>query len=204
MDNQKICEQIVEAATERFKHYGYGKTTMAEIATDCNMSPGNLYRYFTSKLDIAEAMAKRNQTERIEEYKAVARDPNLTPTEKLTEFLMRGLEMTHDLIKDNPKIHEVAQILIAERPDFAQEQLTRELSLLVEILSAGNATREFDIDDVNFTAEMILSATMRYKYPQIYSNGTLDQYKYELRGIIDLMLNGLLHKGAHPEPKNLH
>ena len=45
--------QIILAAKERFLHYGYPKTTMAEVAADCNMSPGNLYRYFKGKLDIA-------------------------------------------------------------------------------------------------------------------------------------------------------
>ncbi|MBT3172542.1 MAG: helix-turn-helix transcriptional regulator, partial [Rhodospirillaceae bacterium] len=44
--------QILQAATERFRHYGYRKTTMAEVARDCSMSAGNLYRYFESKSDI--------------------------------------------------------------------------------------------------------------------------------------------------------
>ena len=35
--------RILEAASDRFLHYGYGKTTMSEIAKDCNMSTGNLY-----------------------------------------------------------------------------------------------------------------------------------------------------------------
>ena len=30
---------------------------MAEVAADCGMSPGNLYRLFPGKLDIAEAIA---------------------------------------------------------------------------------------------------------------------------------------------------
>ena len=35
----------VAAAKKRFTHFGYGKTTMAEVAADCDMSPGNLYRF---------------------------------------------------------------------------------------------------------------------------------------------------------------
>jgi len=50
-------EQILSAATGRFERYGYGKTTMAEIAGDCEMSAANLYRYFESKLDIGAALA---------------------------------------------------------------------------------------------------------------------------------------------------
>ena len=49
--------QIVAAARKRFQHFGYGKTSMAEIAGDCAMSPGNIYRFFPASLDIAEAIA---------------------------------------------------------------------------------------------------------------------------------------------------
>ena len=51
-------QKIIDAAKRRFMHYGYTKTTMAELASDCEMSPGNLYRYFPGKLDIAEAICR--------------------------------------------------------------------------------------------------------------------------------------------------
>ena len=51
----------------RIKHYGYGKTTMAEIAADCDMSPGNIYRFFEAKIDIAEAMARKHYRRRARE-----------------------------------------------------------------------------------------------------------------------------------------
>ena len=62
--NEKIDtrEQILQAAMDRIKHYGYAKTTMAEIARDCDMSAGNIYRFFASKIDIAEAMARKLNT----------------------------------------------------------------------------------------------------------------------------------------------
>ena len=47
---------ILDAAKQRILHYGYAKTTMAEIAADCKMSAGNLYRYFPSKADIIRAV----------------------------------------------------------------------------------------------------------------------------------------------------
>ena len=47
-----VRSQIIEAANARFKHYGYGKTTMAEIAADSGMSAANLYRYFKNKQEI--------------------------------------------------------------------------------------------------------------------------------------------------------
>ena len=52
-------EKIIVAARERFSHYGYPKTTIAELAEDCAMSPGNIYRFFKGKIDIAVEIARR-------------------------------------------------------------------------------------------------------------------------------------------------
>jgi len=196
-DTKAICEQIVEAASLRFHHYGYGKTTMAEIASDCNMSPGNLYRYFPSKLDIAEQIAERGSDEKIDEARKIVRDPNLAPVEKLRAFLFNTLDSTFAMLAKDPKIHEIAQIISSERPEFSNRQLAKERSLLTEILSAGNASGDFDIDDINYTAEMIQSATMKYKYPQLFSKLTIEKLRAELHGVLDLILNGLSNKGAH-------
>ncbi|HBA42012.1 MAG TPA: TetR/AcrR family transcriptional regulator, partial [Alphaproteobacteria bacterium] len=53
-----IRTKIIDAARRRIGRYGYCKTTMAELAADCGMSPGNLYRYFPGKLDIAAEIAR--------------------------------------------------------------------------------------------------------------------------------------------------
>ena len=64
--------RILEAAEKRFKHYGYAKTSMAEIAADLGMSPGNLYRYFPSKIDMALAIADEHHEAQFQELAAIA------------------------------------------------------------------------------------------------------------------------------------
>lgn len=44
--------RILEAARERFLHYGYKKTTMDEIAADAAISKATLYAQFSNKEDI--------------------------------------------------------------------------------------------------------------------------------------------------------
>lgn len=47
MDKRK--EEIVEIATKRFKHYGFSKTTMNEVAEDLRITKANLYYYYPDK-----------------------------------------------------------------------------------------------------------------------------------------------------------
>ncbi len=191
-----ICQKIVDAARERFSHYGYCKTTMSEIAADCNMSPGNIYRFFPGKLDIAEKIAEENTDRRLEAIREVVRDPSLTACERLHAFLFDALRVTYTALDEDPRVTEIAHMLSRERPDFSERQLAKERALICEILTAGNASGEFDIDDVLVTARLIQAATLKYKYPQLHSALRLEQLEAELEGVIDLITNGLK---ARPE-----
>ena len=86
-------EQILNAAMERIHHYGYGTTTMSEIARDCSMSAGNIYRFFASKIDIAEAMARKFNAKVFEDYAILARKKT-SASSRLREFFEMSLERT--------------------------------------------------------------------------------------------------------------
>ena len=47
---------IVEVAERLFRQIGFRKTTVADIARELHMSPANVYRFFTAKSDINEAV----------------------------------------------------------------------------------------------------------------------------------------------------
>jgi AcrR family transcriptional regulator len=79
----------------RFGRYGFGKTTMAEIAKDCDMSAGNLYRYFDNKKEIAAGCAQRCMQQKLELVREILRYPKLSPDKKLPRFALDILEYMH-------------------------------------------------------------------------------------------------------------
>lgn len=186
-----IRKKIVEAARERFVHYGYCKTTMAEVAADCNMSTGNLYRYFPGKLDIAEEIGWDSVQETCDALRDVVRKAGPEPRAMLRAFLFETLERTFDRIAHHPKIFELADILRRERPEFGARRQAVERSILVEILSAGNTSGEFAIDDVVATATLIQALTLKYRFPQLHSQQPLAELRRELDAVISLVFCGL-------------
>src|ERR1700720_1089333 len=48
--------QIVEVAERLFRQLGFQKTTVADIARELRMSPGNVYRFFGAKSEINAAV----------------------------------------------------------------------------------------------------------------------------------------------------
>ena len=192
---------ILEAAKKRFVHYGYAKTTMAEIASDCSMSPGNLYRYFPGKLDIAEAICTEAGEYSIAKLREVMRRPGRTAKERLRDFLFADMRLTYDQLEFDKQVFEMARVVSTERPQFANRILALNRTLMSEILSAGNASTEFVIEDVVFTAEMIQAATMKFRYPQLHSKLSYDKLERELDGVLHLLLNGLDDGGAGVEQR---
>lgn len=47
-------------ADELFRQFGFGKTTVADIASELGMSTANIYKFFPSKNAIIESSAERN------------------------------------------------------------------------------------------------------------------------------------------------
>lgn len=196
-------ECILEAAIQRFMHYGYAKTTMSEIARDCSMSAGNIYRFFASKLDIAEAMARKYNVEVHQELARIAREDR-PAGERLYRVFDHGLRSTYQKLDADAKILEVAEVLAHERPAFSNEELAQERIHLVKILRDGVEAGEFaPIEDPAFAAEMIQSAMMKFKYPQLFSRLTLEKLVREMDGVMAIILAGLrggIHALSHTSP----
>jgi AcrR family transcriptional regulator len=182
---------ILEAAGKRFEHYGYQKTTMAEIARDLDMSTGNLYRFYPSKLDIAEAHAHFHEEDEDRLMaEIVARDASAT--DRLRSFSRTVLEETFRLIDSSKKIFELAQAISRERPAYANRRLAQERVFLKSMLRDGVQSGEFDdIVDLEFTAEMFQCATMKFRYPQLHGCFNIEMLRRELEGTLDLVFIGL-------------
>ena len=190
-DKPDTREKILHAAMERIMHYGYAKTTMAEIARDCGMSAGNIYRFFASKIDIAEAMARKLNMEINAQNAALVRGKG-SAVEKMRLFHHTALTKTFEKLDKDAKVLEIAEVLSSERPTFANEEMAQERVYLVQLLDQGVAEGDFaPMENPNFIAEMMQSATMKFRYPQLWSRLTLPKLERELDGVMDIILAGL-------------
>lgn len=194
---ENIRCKIVEAAKKRFSHFGYGKTTMAEVAADCAMSPGNLYRFFPGKLDIAEAIATEDYERHLASMSKLAVTPGKDTRQRLHDLLFEELRRTYHKLEKDPRAYEMASVIARERPEFANWMLANERKILVELLEEAERRDEFCCEDKAHVAEMIQSATMKFRYPQLWSKLSLPALERELEGVLELLVNGVCpHKTA--------
>lgn len=60
----EVEQRILTAALNQFAHEGYPGTTMAQVAARAELATGNLYRYFSSKKALFEAVIPTDLAER--------------------------------------------------------------------------------------------------------------------------------------------
>lgn len=193
-EEQDIRTQILDAAEARFRAYGFNKTTMAEIASDCGMSAANLYRYFENKQAIGAAIVEKCVAEQSARLREVIRDNGPTAGEKMERFVVEVLHYTYEQLAGQPRLTELIDHICAERKDLVREgKVQRMTSLVAEIIAEGNRTGEFNVDDVIGAAHGVVMATVPFHAPFVIMAGIFDKAELEAsaRQVARLLVKGL-------------
>lgn len=193
---EEIKQQIIDVADIRFRRYGFGKTTMAEIAKDCCMSAANLYRYFENKEEIGVSIASLCMREKERRGKAVLQSQDLSAADRLEAFFLEILRSTHELCADTPHLFELVAFICQEHPDVVSRHRSSLRAFVAEILAEGNRTGEFDVADIVEMADAILFATVHFCYPPLVvmnCHGLADLEKAE-KAVIALLIHGVVKK----------
>lgn len=184
-------DRILHAASARMMHYGYCKTTMAEIAADCGMSPGNIYRFFEAKIDIGEEMARKHFASKLGDLAAIVRRKEIAPDARLREVFLWRARDSFKLVSANAKVLELVDVLEHDRPMFSTQAAAQERVLVAALLEEGVQAGLFRPCDTEFTAEMIQIAMIKFAKAYLLAQSTLPKIERELNGVMDLVLRGL-------------
>lgn len=190
-DIEAARRRILEAAGERFQQYGFGKTTMAEIAGDCGMSAANLYRYFENKHDIGAAMASQCLGQKTALLSEIVRDESLDPSDKMKSFILANLHSTHAEWADRPKMNELVDAVCHQRADIVEAYIADMHAMFKHIVEEGIAAGEFASCDSDEAAEALKAATFMFDYPGAMTICSLEELEHKAAAVSRLVLNGL-------------
>ena len=148
-------KEIIEAARNRFAHYGFSKVTMEEVALDVGMGKASLYYYFPNKEDLFKSVIQKEQDLFVEEIKNLIRQ-NLTATKKLEDYVSKRLEYFQQLINlATLNVHSLVDIKSMFKELFKSFE-DQELLLLQKIFDEGKSKGEFDKSVTEKTTRIFL------------------------------------------------
>jgi len=182
-------ETIVAAAIKRFSRYGYGKTTMAEIAADCDMSVGNLYRFYKNKEDIAVEGARVCMTEKADAGERAAAQADAA-MQALRDYCLARLRYLHCFVSETPHMYELVQLIADKHRGVLQHFEDRGSEVIRDIIATGIDGGEFRVCDAASVAADIYNATSKYNMP-LCMDAPLKQMERELDSVLSLIYAGL-------------
>jgi len=189
MQEEQVRQEILDAAARRFTDYGYGKTTIAEIARDCGMSSGNVYRYYDSKEAIAIAGVARKLEEKSVACES-ATEPSAPAIEQLSQYLLARLRFTHAFSCGGSHLYELVQLISERHRDLIDRFDERAIDWLETIVQRGIARGEFRDAPARRSAASIFMATVMFCIP-IFMHEPLDALEERLQAVIELLHEGL-------------
>jgi len=149
-------EVILQAAQQRLGLYGYGKTTMNEIAMDISMSKAALYYYFPDKEGIFKAVVEKEQKEfstQLENKISLLKSPE-EMLYAYVEYRMKYFKEFLNLSKFRSTEPEHMKPLLKEL--FVRFR-TQEKMLLIKIMNIGINSGMFHCDDVELYVDLFLN-----------------------------------------------
>ena len=183
--------QILEAAQLRFSKYGYGKTTMAEIAKDCNMSAANLYRFFENKHDIGANLSCQCLENQLIILNQIVAQNTRSAAARLEEFVLTLLRSIHQQWSDNPHMDEMVNSICLERREIVEQHIQKKQELITSIIKEGNRLGEFDVSDPDRTAEAVFASFTLFVVPLMMSLFPLAELERKAHEVVHLILMGL-------------
>jgi AcrR family transcriptional regulator len=148
--------KIMERAGVLFYERGFAATSIRDIADAVGISSSTLYHHFTNKQEVLHAIAVNFMRDFVAETTVVLRDTSRTPTERIRETVRLHLTISDDrrpeLVVGNPIRYALDQ---AQRRDAIRLQAEYHDAVL-DVISQGNAAKEFDIADIPLTTMALL------------------------------------------------
>jgi AcrR family transcriptional regulator len=184
MDDKR--DRILAAARKRFRHYGFKKTAVLEVARDAGVAVGTVYRYFKDKDDLLlaciDAFVARHRRQ-AEEALAGASPAGA----KLRRYLLARFRAAEETRTGSGRAAELAREVLRLRPGRLQEDAGMMEGAIARLLRQGVAAGEFVCDDPERDARVLLFAVAVF-FPTALTAPPYAPHEEDLLLVVDWFL----------------
>lgn len=200
-DQQDIKrEKILDAAYQRFLHYGYSKTTMNEIAGDLSFSKALLYYYFPDKSQVYIEVMRKLAGEYIQNLQT-----KLEQVSDLKAAFVSQIDLKHDFIVKNYNFFDFFRVNEQNLPDTIWEIIT-EIHQIELVLLSTAIKAEADkgaikpVDNPEELVDLLLDAlhgvrvsAVSFKKAMFPQKEHLDEIHSKRLLLLDIFIKGLTY-----------
>ncbi|WP_321370572.1 TetR/AcrR family transcriptional regulator [Pseudomonas extremaustralis] len=139
-----IRDQIIAAANEHFSQYGYGKTTVSDLAKAIGFSKAYIYKFFDSKQAIGEAICANCLAEIVAAVEQAINVEDLSPTERFRRLVKTVIATGVNLFFNDRKLYDIAAFAASESWPSTQAYEAHIKRFVLQIVREGREIGEFE------------------------------------------------------------
>jgi AcrR family transcriptional regulator len=184
-------ETILDTAEQVLRRYGPEKTSVVDVARALNVSHGTIYRHFSSKASLREAVAERWLHSISKPLEEVFKQ-ECSATERLRLWLKTLIDIKHSLVKEDPELFLMYTTLAEESVEAVSAHITELVGQIIPIIEEGITKQEFKSTDATATARGIFMATARFHHPAHAKEWASPTINQEFDIVWNLILSGIV------------
>jgi AcrR family transcriptional regulator len=187
--------RIMDTAEALFRRLGYAKTAVADIAGELKMSPANVYRFFSSKNAIIEAICQRCLGELEDRAWAVARSRG-SAAERLEQLVLEILAYHRENHLTEQRVNDM--VLAAIELSWGAIRAHKEHMRMVfeAVLREGIERGEFEPVEPRETSRLMMISLVNFCHPVLVAQYLQDEGDLEAdaRATIRFLLRAITPK----------
>ena len=187
---QENITRILDAAERLFRHYGYSKTTVADVARDLGMSPANIYRFFASKVEIHQAICGRMLAMSYELAAKICHQ-KISASDRLRQYVRSQYQLTLDMMLDQQKVHEMVIVAIERDWHVIEKHIDSIHALIADVIRDGIAAGEFADQDPEVASRCFGAATINLCHPQMVAQCLAKTNRATVDELVDFAIRAL-------------
>jgi AcrR family transcriptional regulator len=187
----KRRKKILCAAERLLKHYGFGKTTVADIAREAGVGVGTVYLEFPSKEAIVAELSTVRHGTVLEAMRAAAGGRG-SHAHRLSRMLEARVERLLKVAREGQHGFDLVRCVCPAVGEVHQEFREQEVALLSDFLSAAQKAGEFSLRNPAVTARVLIRICDTFAPRPDDRRPDLKQIQQELEVLCRLLLDGLV------------
>jgi AcrR family transcriptional regulator len=157
--------RILDIAREQIKRFGAKRLTVVSVAEEAGMTHANIYRYFTSKLALCDALTGQWLRE-VEARQSMVVDSPDPADDKLERLLLDLMRQHRSRIDEEPELYSLLMDAYAKNRTVIRQHRTRIGQLIEQILENGMATQTFQPRGREAALGLVYDLGYRFLHPQ--------------------------------------
>jgi len=158
------AERILDTAEDVLRRYGPAKATVIDVARALGVSHGSVYRHFSSKAALRDAVLER-WLGRVSTPLAAIAEEKGPAAPRLRRWLDALIAAKRQKVQGDPELFATYVALAAESRDVVAAHVDLLRHQVARIIADGVAQGEFAVADPTQAAGAVIDATGRFHNP---------------------------------------